>query len=92
MDAQTKFWLVVLGGVLAAWLVGEGLSLLLWTFMRDRAMLAARLAWLVAIAGAMAAVDGWLGLQARTQVLTGQGVALVLVLLVFIVTYRRKPA
>lgn len=92
MDAQTRFWMVVLGGVLAAWAVGEGLSLLLWTFMRDRAMLAARVAWFVAIVGAMAGVDGWLGLQAHSHVLMGEGVALAVVLLVFIVTYRRRPA
>ena len=92
MDAQTRFWLVVLGGVLAAWIVGEGLSLLLWTFMRDRAMLAARLAWLLALGGAMAAVDWGLGLQNRAPVLTGEGAGLVVVLLIFIVTYRRRPA
>ena len=92
MDPQTRFWLVVLGAVFGAWLSGEVLSLALWTLMRDRAMLAARLGWIIALCAAMAAVDGAYGLFARSQVMAIEGVALVIVVLLFVLTYRRRPA
>jgi hypothetical protein len=92
VDPRTKFWVVVLGGVLVAWVLGELLSLVLWTRMRDRAMLAARLAWLVAVIGAACGVNAILGLFDRTPVLIGEGAALLAIMLLFFATWRRRLA
>lgn len=92
MDPQTKFWVVVLGGVLIAWVLGEVLSLALWTMMRDRAMLAARLGWFLALVGVTAAVDAILGLYGKHNVLIGEGAAALVILLAFVLTYRRRVA
>ena len=92
MDPNTTFWVTVLGGVLVAWLLGEVLSLWLWTRMRDRAMLAARVGWLMALISATLAVDAVLGLFGRTPVLLGEGGAALAILLIFFLTYRRRVA
>lgn len=92
MDPNTQFWVVVLGGVLVAWVLGEALSLLLWTRMRDRAMLAARIGWMLALIGAACGVDAILGLWSQTPVLVGEGGAALVLLLLFAMTYRRRVA
>lgn len=90
MDPRTRFWIVILVGIVVTWIVGELLSLLLWTVMRERPTLAARLGWLVAIAGTAAVVNGMLHLYHSPPVLTGEGALLFLTAIVFVLTYRSR--
>ena len=97
-ETELMVWLVLAAIVLVGLILAQGLSYLAWTFMRENPPMAARIGWFTAIVAALATVTWYwypchlLMDPAPNTFLVGEGVGLLVVLIIFILTLRRRPA
>ena len=100
----TTIWLVLTAIVMAGLLLAQLLAALIWSFMRENPTLAARTGWFVALVATLGTVNWYwfphhvnrpgtpLREAVPTPYLVGEGIFLLLIILLFIFTHRRRQA